>query len=361
MNTRADGKSRRIRVLSDGRPGHENQSVGLALALARRTGATHEVVKLDPAANVFARMRAAAGAAGGTGGRRNHGRDARATAEEGTDHGRDARATATEGTNHGRDARATTAGLVIAAGHRTHLPLWWAVRRLGARSVVIMKPSLPLACFDLALVPRHDVGIDAVDTARRVLTRGALNRVPEELPAKAAAGLVLIGGPSKHHGWDGAALAPRIARVIAARPELAWIVADSRRTPEGFLQGLELASVAGAAGGGVRKVPHQETGPGWLAGELARASVVWATEDSVSMVHEAVTAGAATGVLPAPALRGGGGRPARAVAGLVEAGLVAMFPDAPVVAATRFHEAGRCADLIVARWFARDAEASALT
>lgn len=295
---------RRIRVLSDGRPGHENQSVGLALALARRTGARHELVKLDPAAGVWTRMRQAAATGAG----------------------------------------APPPDLVIAAGHRTHLPLWWAARRLGARSVVIMKPSLPLACFDLALVPRHDVAGGATDTARRLLTRGALNRVPETLPEKARAGLVLIGGPSKHHGWDGAALAPRIAQVIAAHPELAWTVADSRRTPDGFLRELALPPSA-------RKVPHQETGPGWLADELARASVVWATEDSVSMVHEAVTAGAATGVLPAPVSRAGGGRPARAVAGLVAAGLATMFPGEPAAPAEGFHEAGRCAEAIVGRWF----------
>ena len=301
---------RHIRVLSHERPGHENQSVGLALALARRTGATHEIVKFDPTAGALTRMRAAA-----------------------------------VPTTDGRPV-----DLVISAGHRTHLPLWWAARRLAARSVVVMNPSLPLAFFDLALVPRHDLAEGAVDSGRRMLTRGALNRVPEELPEKAAAGLVLIGGPSKHHGWDGAALAPRIAQVIAAQPELEWIVADSRRTPEEFLRGLELP-----AGSGVRKVPHQETGPGWLAGELARARVVWVTEDSVSMVHEAVTAGAATGVLPAPAARGGGGRPARAVAGLVGAGLAAMFPAEPAIPGTRFHEAGRCAERIVARWFSPEA------
>lgn len=307
---------RRIRVLSDGRPGHENQSVGLALALARRTGATHEIVKLDPAAGLGTRMRAAAAA------------DVATTARS--------------------DAGVQ---LVIAAGHRTHLPLWWAARRLGARSVVIMRPSLPLRLFDLALVPRHDVRGEAMDTDRRWLTRGALNRVPEELPAKEAAGLVLIGGPSKHHGWDGAALARRIERVIAAHPELEWTVADSRRTPDGFLAELSPVAIPGAEAVRVRKVPHRETGPGWLAGELARARVVWATEDSVSMVHEAVTAGAATGVLPAPALAGGGGRPARAVAGLVEAGFASLFPDEPRVPAERFHEAARCAERIVARWF----------
>jgi mitochondrial fission protein ELM1 len=310
---------RHIRVLSDGRPGHENQSVGLALALARRTGATHEVVKFDPKAPVWARMRAAA---------------------------------ADGAVNAGADARdglpPKVPDLVIAAGHRTHLPLWWAARKFGARSVVIMKPSLPLAFFDLALLPRHDAAEGATDSGKRVLTRGALNRVPEELPAKEARGLVLIGGPSKHHGWDGAALAPMIARVVAARPELDWTVADSRRTPDGFLRGLELPADARAT-----KVPHQETGPGWLAGELARTGVVWATADSVSMVHEALTAGAATGVLPAPPAKAGGdgGRPGRAVAGLVSAGLAAEYPNPPATPAKRFHEAGRCAELIVARWF----------
>jgi mitochondrial fission protein ELM1 len=305
---------RAIRVLSDGRPGHENQSVGLALALARRTGATHEVVKLDPNTAVFARMRAAARAM-------------------------------PLGSDQGQDVGAPRPELIISAGHRTHLPLWWVARRLGARSVVIMKPSLPLACFDLALVPRHDVAAGAADTEKRVLTRGALNRVPEELPGKEPVGLVLVGGPSKHHGWDAAALAPMIARVIAARPDLEWIVADSRRTPEGFLNGLVTPT-----GPLVSTVPHQATGPGWLAGELARASVVWATEDSVSMVHEAATAGAATGVLPAPRI--GGGRVLRAIDELVAAGFATRFPDEPTAPATRFHEAGRCADLIVARWFA---------
>lgn len=293
---------RHIRVISDGRPGHENQSVGLALALARRTGATHEVTRVDPAANVFSRMRTASAAG--------------------------------------------AADLVIAAGHRTHWPLWWAARRLGARSVVIMSPTLPAAFFDLALVPRHDVVPATTDSARRVLTRGALNRVaePEQLQQKEARGLVLLGGPSKHHGWDAATLAPMVADVIAAAPGLAWTVADSRRTPPGFLRGLVLP-------GGVRSAPHEETSPDWLAGELARARVAWVTEDSVSMVHEAVTAGAATGVLPVP--RQGQGRVVRAVDELIAAGLTVRFPATPVEPRERFHEAARCAEIILARWFGR--------
>ncbi|MEY4487725.1 MAG: hypothetical protein RIQ79_233 [Verrucomicrobiota bacterium] len=303
---------RHIRVLSDGRPGHENQSVGLALALARRTGATHEIVRLDPAASLWKRLQVAAHVT----------------------------------------AIAQKTDLLIAAGHRTHLPLWWAGRRLGAKTVVIMSPSLPGGLFDLALVPRHDTPRGA-DTARRILTKGALNRVPEALPEKSAAGLVLVGGPSKHHAWDGPGLAAMITRVTTARPDLTWTVADSRRTPEKFLEGLALAP-------NVRKVPHQQTGPGWLAEELAKASTVWVTADSVSMVHEAATAGAATGVFPVPPEANGGGRPQRAVDALIAERLVMDFAtwekagggEARREPGAVLHEAGRCADLIVARWFA---------
>lgn len=297
---------RHIRVLSDGRAGHENQSVGLALALASRTGASHEIVRLDPRASLWLRLRAA--------------------------------------------ARGSPAQLIIGTGHRTHLPLWWATRRAGARSVVIMRPSLPATLFDLALIPRHDLAPAAGDSPRRILTRGALNRVPETLPAKTASGLVLLGGPSKHHGWDAAALAPGILRVIAARPDLSWTVADSRRTPEKFLAALEMP-------GHARRVPWQETSPGWLAGELARAAVVWATEDSVSMVHEAVTARAATGVLPVPLRGAKPGRPARAVAGLIADGYATAYETWLAAGAgaldcgPALHEAGRCADRLLAAWF----------
>lgn len=300
-----------VRVLSDGRPGHENQSQGLALALGRRRpGLRIETVRLDPAAPVWTRARLAA-----------------AVGPE-------------------------PVGLLIAAGHRTHLPLWWAARRLGARSVVIMRPSLPLAAFDLALVPRHDASVDATDTSRRILTYGALNRVPEELPAKEARGLVLLGGPSRHHGWDGAALAERVSRVIASEPALHWVVADSRRTPADYLAGLALP-----AGVEVEKTPHAATGPGWLAGELARARVVWVTADSVSMAHEAATARAAVGVLPAPEMRPGGGRPGRAVAALVAAGAAVAWQDwadgrTPLRAGPPLHEAARAAEAILHRgWF----------
>src|SRR5215471_16159521 len=107
-----------IRVLSDGRPGHTNQAEGLAAALERRTGATVQTVNLPEQPWRWAT------------------RFPRAAAQE-----------------PGRPAPQ----LLIGGGHRTHLPMLFAARRLGARCVVIMRPTWPMWLFDLCLVPSHDL------------------------------------------------------------------------------------------------------------------------------------------------------------------------------------------------------------
>jgi mitochondrial fission protein ELM1 len=293
---------RHIRVLSDGRPGHENQSVGLAQALARRTGAAYEIVRIDPSAGLLARTRMA--------------------------------------------SRPGLVDLVIAAGHRTHLPLWWAARRVRARSVVIMKPSLPLALFDLCLLPRHDLA-NPTDHGRVVTTRGALNRVSEQSHEKTETGLILIGGPSNHHGWDGTPLPAAINEIVRARPDLAWTIGDSRRTPEGFLAQL--------SGCGAQLAPHRQTQPDWLPAQLGAAREVWVTEDSVSMIFEALTAGARVGLLPMP-VKNPGARTIKAVQELVADGYVRTLTEwraNPVgwCVHPSLHETARCADVIIERFF----------
>jgi len=293
-----------IRILSDGRPGHENQSVGLAEALRRRTGASVECVRWPAGAGLFKRIGLA-----------------RAGGEGGVD-------------------------LLIGAGHGTHLPLLAAARKFGARSVVIMKPSLPRGLFDLCVVPRHDLAVPA-DSGNVVVTRGALNRIPEDAAVKTDTGVILIGGPSKHHDWNGAPLPAAIREIVRARPELAWTVGDSRRTPAGFLDQL--------AGVGASLAPHERTGAGWLPQTLGAAREVWVTEDSVSMVFEAVTAGARVGVLPMPR-RNTKARTVKAVDDLVADGYARTFADWSADPARwgdtpRLHETGRCAELILKRFY----------
>lgn len=312
----------RIRILSDGRPGHENQSIGLAQAIQRRLGgektAPVDVMRFPSGTGLLRRIRFA------------H----------------------TEGPG--------APGLIIAAGHSTHLPLWLAARRFGARSVVVMKPSLPIGLFDLCLMPRHDLSKSwqTPSDGHIVATLGALNRVPERTPEEIAAlkeqrGLIMLGGPSKHHGWDSPALASAVSAVLAARRELSWVIGDSRRTPAGTLEQLR------ATGMRVEFAPHQQTGPDWLPKQLARATEAWVTEDSVSMLHEAVTAGARTGVLPAPPLRAND-RVAHGVEMLVASGYAMRFADwqaggcvLPPPSPMLLHETGRCAEIVVSRFFAR--------
>lgn len=299
---------RNIRILSDGRPGHENQSAGLAEALRRRTGAQVELVRFAPTDGRWRRIERARRIDDGGG------------APE----------------------------LLIGAGHGTHLPLVFAAWALKARSVVIMKPSLPTLFFDLCLVPRHDLR-EPRDAGRMVVTRGALNRIPEEPVAKRETGVIMIGGPSGHHAWKAEPVLAAIAEVVRARPGLKWTLGDSRRTPAGFLDAVAALTLP------LEIVPHERTKPGWLPAQLLPAREVWVTEDSTSMVFEALTAGARVGLLPLP-LRGARTRVVRAMDDLVADGFVRRFAawreqGGELPAATVLHETARCAEVVLTRFF----------
>jgi hypothetical protein len=180
---------------------------------------------------------------------------------------------------------------IIAAGHATHLALLCLARKHRAKSIVLMHPSLPLRCFDLCIAPSHDFP-NKPTRKNLILTRGAINRVHAgELPKTGK--LILIGGPSKTHGWDTGAMLDMLSKVTVGG---GWQLTDSRRTPEGFLdqarvrlEGLEIFSC-------------QETPPDWLPGKLREADEVWVSEDSVSMIYEALSSGARVGLLSAPRL-----------------------------------------------------------
>ncbi|MEZ5600320.1 MAG: ELM1/GtrOC1 family putative glycosyltransferase [Candidatus Competibacteraceae bacterium] len=95
--------------------------------------------------------------------------------------------------------------------------------------------------------------------------------------------------------------------------------------------------------------------PGLVPAQLARAGQVWVSADSVSMVYEALTAGAAVGMLEVPRKRSS--RISRGLDKLAGAGWVLRFrrlatSAMPQAASQAFNEAERCARWIVERWFA---------
>ena len=235
--------------------------------------------------------------------------------------------------------------LLLGAGHDTHVPLLAAARARGGRRVIVMRPSLPVWCFDLCLVPEHD-GLS--EGPHVMLTRGALNAVRSRPDKDPALALVLLGGPSAHCRWAEPAMLDQVLAVVTGAPSLNWTVAGSPRTPVSTLTALERSLP-----GSVSIVRFEQSTPGWLASRVAVAGRVWVSEDSVSMVYEALTAGAATGLLELPLARGS--RVQRGVARLVEDALVVPFgrwrdgtPLAPP--AHPLAEATRCAEEIARRW-----------
>jgi len=311
------GRPRQSRVIwrfSDGIPGHDNQSLGLVEALGRRLAI--ETCEL-PAGN------------------RRH--------------------TAWRELVNGRYAAGTglpDPWLLVGAGHATHLPLLLARRARRGRAVVLMSPGLPRSLFDLCIIPDHD---RPKPGANILVTRGSVNRM-QRLPGEdAQCGMFLLGGPSRHYHWDDQAVVDQLARIIRDSPVHHWVAATSRRTPAEF--GRVLEQRLDSHGRQITVTPWQDRSVEWLAGRLGQSGCAWVTEDSVSMVYEALTAGVPTGLLALPVRRSG--RVVRGVRQLEASRQVTAFRDwccgSPLLRPQeRFDEANRSAQWICDRWGKED-------
>lgn len=294
-----------IWLICDGKPGHENQSLGLSDAISRIMPSEVHRISLNGIRGLFARLKA--------------------TLKASLDLPRP--------------------DLIIAAGHATHPSLLRLARRYQSRSIVIMRPSFPMSWFDLCISPDHDFP-NGSKRENLILTRGALNRVIPPKDEKREGKMILIGGPSASHGWDGPELISALGEICI---QDSWELADSRRTPEGFQGDLRKALPS------VTIHPHQQTTPDWLPRKLAAADEVWVTEDSVSMVHEALSSGAKVGLLPVPRL-GESSRVLRGIDGLISGGYLTPFQrwkeDRHLAAPPEtLREADRCARIVLERLF----------
>lgn len=286
-----------IWIISDGKPGHLNQSLGLAEALQRQIPDVHIETKDALSRAAALKMLCLSGA----------------------------------------DAKPD---LLIGAGHRTHMSLLAYKRATGAPAVLMMKPSLPMGWFDLCLIPKHD---KPGERRNVVLTDGALNRMqPVTERESGGKGMILIGGPSKHFGWDDQLVVDQLKAVVDR--STSWLLTTSRRTPESFLPLLEQAGLSN-----LELVPFDQTGPGWLGEHLPQAERCWVSGDSVSMVFESLTAGCAVGILELPPQASN--RITRGLQLLIDDHKVTPFsrwqenPALPLPKSP-FNEAERCATLV---------------
>jgi len=230
--------------------------------------------------------------------------------------------------------------LLLGAGHATHWHLLAARRRWGGRIILLMKPSLPVSWFDLCLVPEHDA---APPAANVVTTRGVLNSLRAAGGHATDTGLILLGGPSRHFSWQDGDILSQLERLVRERPVKRWLLTTSPRTPESLLQVLVDRPE-------FECTPYSPGNRDWLPDRLAEAGEAWVTEDSVSMIYEALTAGTRVGLLKVA--RSQRNRITAGVDTMVKEGWVgtpgrlqlAAGPDQPL------NEAQRCADWINEHW-----------
>lgn len=201
--------------------------------------------------------------------------------------------------------------LILCAGHGTHIPALRLARRMHCPCMVCMKPSLPIRFFSLCIAPRHDFPADETSSDRIFLTNGALNAISPQPDVEKKETLLLVGGPSKEFGWDEDYILTQLSTITRYNTGQ-MVLTTSPRTPKEFVQTLTAACPS------IRIEPIESTGPTWVADHLAAAREVWVTQDSVSMVYEALSCGAPVGIIEMPVHpKRSGKAPSRVARGLV--------------------------------------------
>lgn len=235
--------------------------------------------------------------------------------------------------------------LVIAAGHRTHKYALIMRFIFGAYTVVLMKPSLPQFVFNLRFIPKHD---NVSETTNTIVTEGAINRILPSANLDMSQGLVLLGGVSSHFNWSSEDLVEQIKALFNKYPNVDWRIANSRRTPADFEAILRAHHIRPSF------VDFNDVDSEWLPSQLEKVGHVWVTEDSVSMVFEAMTAGARVGVLRLA--RSKPNRVSREIGRLLTEDRVMELNTINVNHDSRsegsgvaLDEAARCADIVVER------------
>ena len=176
--------------------------------------------------------------------------------------------------------------LILGAGNATHLPMLLSKLRFHAPCVVLMKPSLPTILFDLVLVPHHDFcsNFGNVHT-----TRGVLCPIPNARP-DATRGVILLGGDSRHYHWNTESVVEAVFGICGANPEKQWTICDSPRSPSDLL-----GSLSPLPNGTTRQ--WRTTSETFITELLNASSETWVTSDSVTMLYEALNTGVPVGVI----------------------------------------------------------------
>ncbi len=196
-----------------------------------------------------------------------------------------------------------SADFVISAGSSL-IPLNLCLAREShGKSLVLMKPSFPFNFFryDLAVIPHHDQGKMPKETFRTYVApsrfdpeeqRLAVARLRMELRAPDRVGVSLfLGGSTKQYRMDLADVEKVIATLErVARDQGDYLITTSRRTPDAICRFLKQKQQM-MTGCQQLVIASEDNRSDIVPGMMAVAETLIVSSDSVSMISEAVSSG----------------------------------------------------------------------
>jgi uncharacterized protein len=212
---------------------------------------------------------------------------------------------------------------VVSAGSETYYANKVLARRLGVPSVAIMLPRGYRLDFDRIIAQEHD----RPPRRRNILVLPVnLSRVEPQGVFRPRAGeryvALVVGGPNPVFGFDRDQFRQALDAVFACFPGYRIVVTTSRRTPAGIEEEIDRYPFE-------EKIIYSRNPVNPIPDFLASCEYVFLTADSTSMISEAVTFGRARiEIIPLPT-RKDPGKYDRMIGTLVELGCVHRFDGRP--------------------------------
>ena len=184
---------------------------------------------------------------------------------------------------------------VVSTGSGTYYANRTLAKQLECQSVAVMLPKGYRLDFDLIIAPQHD---NPPPLANIVSVPINLNYIEPQGLVTPHAGdryiAFIIGGDSRHAQMDGALLKEQIAKILTLFPEHKVWMTTSSRTPEAVEKMLCEFDFS-------RAVYYSQEPINPIPDYLQHSEYIFLTADSTSMVSEAVSFGqGCVEVLPAP-------------------------------------------------------------
>jgi mitochondrial fission protein ELM1 len=195
--------------------------------------------------------------------------------------------------------------LVVSAGGATQWPNAAITRQNGIRNVFLGSPrSIGPECFSLIAshdAPSGEESFFRFELIPSVVTRGLAAKAATDAGLEVGVDLgLLLGGNGEGVFWvldDYELMAREVIRMAKERGVGAWI-ATSRRTPrEVEARVREILAEPGLPGGGGCWVHQRQAGGASLLAMMGACGHLFVTADSMSMTHEAISAGAKVVIL----------------------------------------------------------------